>query len=264
MNERTAHPLTISTHNLSNDCASVVRGENYPPVAVSEAAALDALRVFASLSAMALVDVEAKIYLAGPRGKVAVQNIRGRLYVTQVPEGVNTAEERTPEQTLEMVMRGVAGAPDGGGRDEQAAADAALTDAAVRQLSVRHRVMNSRWVAAVLLIGAGLAGYVTFSPTTPADVELLRDPTKIAAQHTKLNGRYGNASAMVLVLDSGKLAGVQGAATGSAEQRRFELGYRIGLRGEQVVLLAANGALLEVLPGGNLKFLESTYPRLAK
>lgn len=256
--------LAIAAKQISADGATVRRGEDDFAGDLSEAAAGAALRAFAAVPALDLVEVEAKIYLSGPGAKVAVQNVGGRLFATLVPETVNTAMERSPEEIVEIVTTGEAGDERMGSKEAETAREEEALAAVKRDGRGWRGAMRSPWTLAVLLM-IGLAwGYANYVPATPAGVEVVRDPAKIAALHGKLNGRYGVPAATVLVLNNGKLSGVKMGPASAAEETIFELSYRFGLRGEQAVMLVSNGALLEQQPGGALKFLESVYPRIAQ
>jgi hypothetical protein len=98
--------LTLATRNVSADGATVCAGENAGPVDCETRQVCEVLRAFAALPAMDLVETEARIFIEEPQGKVAVQNVSCRLFVSAVPEAVSTAFEQTPEQTLEWVMHG--------------------------------------------------------------------------------------------------------------------------------------------------------------
>ncbi len=256
--------FAIATMHLSADGTTVHRGEENTAVDLAPEAAVAAMGAFGRLTAMDLVDVEAKIYLTGPRAKVAVQNVGGRLFVTAVPEAVNTATERTPEQILEMVALGKEAPTVAETQWNDEGAEGAATAAAKRGASAWSAVRRSPWTLAVLAVTTLVMAYATFGPAMPAGVEVIHDPAKTAALHGKLNGRYGLPSGTILVLNGGKLTGVRGGQTAGNEEKVFELSYRFGLRGEQVVVLVSNGALLEQRADGGLKFLESVYPRATK
>jgi len=263
MSERPPTMLTLSTQNLSADGVRVVPGENEGGVEVTEAAALAALKAFASLPAMELVDVDAKIYLVGPRGKVAVQNVRGKLFVANMPEAMNPAAERTPEQTIQQLTAN-SPAMAASAANAEAAPEAEVTANVAGRSGGWRGALNSGWTLAAFLAVAAIVAYVTLAPETPDGVEIVRDPVRISALNAEFNGRYGEPTVTVLVLDNGKLAGKQTVGTGRPEEQIFEKAYRFGLRDAQVVLVVDNGALLEPQPDHGLKYLESIYPRLAK
>jgi hypothetical protein len=209
---------------------------------------------------MDLLDVEAKIYVSGPLGKVAVQNIGGRLFATHVPEAVNTAQESTPDETLALVMRCEFGAPPVTcGTDSSVETDVVADSP--RRTSRWHTLMNSTRTLVALVAVAAVTAYVCFWPKGPEGVEFVRDPAKASTLHAQLNGRYGLPGATVLALASGKLTGLHASANGRGEEKRFAMDYRLGQRGNRVVLVLSNGALLELQPNGGLTFLNSSYPR---
>ena len=261
MNAEHATPLlTLSTVNLSVDGARITPDDGKTNVPVTEADALAVLHAFARVPAMELVNVEAKIYLAGAGGKVAVQNVGGKLFVTLVPEATNTAAERTPEEIIialtardPAMVSSVAAAA--------AVKDAALLTEAARQSDGWRSRLRSGWTVAALAAVAAIFAYVNFASDTPAGVDLIRDPARISSLHAEFGGRYGEPPATILVLDHGRLTGQGAAAKGGAGTPLFEKSYRYGLRGDQVVLVVDNGALLEPQPDGSLKFMDSTYPR---
>ncbi len=263
MSAHAATLLVLSTRNVSADGAEIFRDWTSGPTNVDEPTARETLRAFARLSAMDLVEVEAKIYLTGPQGKVAVQNIGGRLFATHVPEAVNTAQESTPEQTLALVMRGVAGEVHVPCGTESSDADDVIVASAARRTGGWSALLNSTRTLVALMAVAAVTAYVCFWPQGPAGVAIVQDPAKVSTLHAQLNGRYGLPGATVWALTSGKLTGLQAWANGRAEEKRFAMDYRLGQRGNQVVLVLTNGALLELQPNGGLKFLNSSYPRAA-
>ncbi len=266
MTETRAMTLTVATRNVSADGTVVCPGEKGGPWELDGEQVRAMLHAFAGLTAVELVEAEARIFVEGPQGKVAVQNVGGRLFVAAVPEAVNTASEQTPEQTLEWVTHGSEAAEAMRDRESRMAAESAAEMLMVSspRSSTWKRVANSgSLLAALLMIAAGVA-FFTFRPETPQDVEMVNDATRIAELNAKLDGRYGVPGATMLVLAGGQLAGVQTISGGAGEEPRFKFSYRYGQRGAQVVLVLSNGALLELQPEGGLKFLESVYPRLAK
>lgn len=264
MSVRSQPLLTIASKHLSADGTTVHRGEDDAASNLTTDAARAALWAFARLPAMELVDVDAKIYLTGPQVKVAVQNVGGRLFATPVPEAINTPAERTPEQIVAIVTTGKA-LPDieeTSGKAEEA--DGEANAAAKRGAGGWRAVRRSPWTLAVLAVTTLVMAYATFMPATPAGVDVIHDPAKTASLHGKLNGRYGLPTGTMLVLNGGKMTGVRAGKAAGNEEKIFELSYRFGLRGEQVVMLVSNGALLEQQADGGLKFLESVYPRATK
>lgn len=257
MSERPPTVFTLSTRHLSLDGTRVVAGEHGQPVELDASAASAVLAAFARLPALDLLEAEARLYLAGPAGKVAVQSVGGRLLAVLVPEAANVAMECTPAQVLALVTTGTHDAADeGAGTGVTADADL-LIDAGGRG-SFWQRTLNSPWVLAGLAAVAGAVAYYAFAPKTPAGVTVIRDATRIAALHGELNGRYGVPGATVLELANGRLTGRAG---GAGAPVLFELDYRFGLRDTTVVVLTANEAELKVQTDGSLVFLSSSYPR---
>jgi len=260
MSERPPTLLTLSTLNLSADGTRILRDEDQRTAEVTEAAALAVLTAFAALPAMEVADADAKIYLAGPRGKVAVQNISGKLFVTSVPETVNTPVQRTPEETIALLTA-----------DAPVKVSAAVTAEAARDAEIIAEVsrhprgwgerLNSVWTLVALLIVAAIVVFFSFPSETIDGVDMIHDGARISRLNAEFNGRYGAPGATALVLVDGNLKGFQPVAGGAAEDQLFELGYRFGLREHHVVLLVENGTLLEPQPDGAMKYLESTYPR---
>ncbi|HUR59920.1 MAG TPA: hypothetical protein VM029_19520, partial [Opitutaceae bacterium] len=89
MNPAPSDQVMLSTRNLSADGARVTPGADATVNRVTPGEAVAILRAFAALPTLDLVDVEAKIYLANHDRKIAVQNVRGRLFVSAVPESVS-------------------------------------------------------------------------------------------------------------------------------------------------------------------------------
>lgn len=259
MNDRPATSLKLSTVNLSQDGSRLVPGGGQASTPVSDAAALAALRAFASLAGPELAEAEAKLYLAGPQGKVAVQNVGGRLLGSLVPESVNSATAGTPEEILAWAL-GQAGAP----AEKAGAEEGELIPTAGRRAGGwRHR-LNSIWTVVPLALVAVAMAYVTFAPDRPEGVEMIRSAAQINRLHGEYDGRYGAAEATTLVLARGRLTGLQAATATEPAAVLFVMNYTFGQRDQQVVLVVDNGALLEPQPDRSLKFLESTYPRQAK
>jgi hypothetical protein len=262
MSEQRPAQLMISTRNVAADGTSIAPGGQHGPAELSEAAARDVLQAFARVSPVDLVDIDARIYLIGSRCKAAVQNIGGRLFVTLVPESVNTAVELSPEQAIAWVVSGNREAvPESGAGAWSSAPE--MAPSAPREASGWHGAMNSPVTLGVLVAVAGIMAYVGFWSGGPEGVELIRDAAKVSELHAKLNGRYGLPGATMLALAGGKLTGLQVNALGGAEEKRFAMDYRLGRRGDQVVLVLSNGAVLELQANGALKFLASSYPRAA-
>ncbi len=255
MNAPVPATLKITTVNLSEDGTRVEREAGKANVPVTSAAALEVLRAFSLVPAMDLIDVDAKIYLAGPRGKIAVQNLGGRLFGTILPEAVNTAVERTPEDIIAWLTAREPAAEAEAGKEE------AGGTAAPRQPRRWRQLLRSKSMVAVLAVATAFAAYLNFAPETAEGVEIIRDPAKVARLHAEFNGSYGAPGATTLLLKNGHLLGQDGAAVDGKSAPLFEKDYQFGLRGKQVVLLVDNGALLEPQPDGSLKFIDSTYPR---
>ena len=254
-------PITyaLSTRNLTLDGTRVVAGEHGETVEVDAYAALAALDAFQQLTALESLEAEARLYLAGPAGKVAVQNVGGRLVAVLVPEAANVAVTCTPEAVIALATAGpeaVVSAEPGFSSAEAAASE--LMSDSPRRGSVAQRTLNSPWFLAGLVGLALVVAYVVFAPKVPVGVILIRDQARIAALHGELNGRYGSPGATVLELANGKLTGRAGGPDGAV---LFELSYRYGLRDAAVVLVAANQAELKIQTDGTLLFLSSSYPR---
>ena len=263
MSEPSPRMLTLSTRSLSADGARVTPGDGVANTEMTEAAVLATLQAFARVPAVELVDVEAKIYLSGPRGKFAVQNIRGKLFAARVPEAVNTATEFSPEQIIMLLTE--ADPTSVAAVAAKTAAEEAELIAEVEKIPTGPRALiNSIWTIGCLAIALGVLAYVSFAPETPEGVEISRDPARIVRLHSELNGRYGNPAATVLLLTDGHLTGGSASPDGQVKEVAIDFGYRYGQRGDDVVVVVDNGALLEVQPDHSLNFLDSAYPRLNK
>ncbi len=260
MSERPPASLTLTALNLSIDGSRVAPEQGKASAQVAPDAALAALQAFERLPAMDLVGVEARLYLAGPQGKVAVQNEGGRLFAALVPETVNTMTESSPENIIALVW---SGAPAGPPIAADSTATAAPAESPAPPIGWRQR-LASPWTVALLAIVALIMAVASFAPDTPEGVEMIRDGARISALHARFNGRYGAPNSTTLVLASGNLRGVGADATRGAENPLFEKTYGYGLRGGHEVLVVDNGALLEPQEDGSLKFLESTYPPQAR
>ena len=154
--ERPAPPLTLSTDNLSADGAHVTPNRTKANGPVTETAALAASQAFARLTFAELADVEARIYLAGPRIKVAVQNVRGRLFAAQVPESINTAVESSPEEIIARPTERDPGATTVKGAGTVQAV--APTTGAAQHSGGRRSRVRSGWTVAALAVVAAIVG----------------------------------------------------------------------------------------------------------
>lgn len=262
MSERPPTMLTLSTRHLSADGARVTPDGNVPGVEVTPTAALAALKAFAHVPGIELVDVDAKIILAGPRGKFGVQNINGKLFATKMLGGVNTAVEQTPEGVIQLLVEADPNAAST--IAAAAAAEEAELIAAVESMPAGPRAwMNSGWLIGVAAVAAAAVAYFTFTSDTPEGVAIIHDSARIASLHADYDGRYGDPAATVMVLNHGVLTGQQPGAVAGTEEKIFEMHYRFGLRDGQVVLIVDNGALLEPQPDKSLDFATCRYARLA-
>lgn len=260
MSAAPASRLLISTRHVSADGARVTPGSETPDREIAPARALALLRSFAALPAIELVDVEARIYLTGPQEKVAVQNAQGKLFVAAVPEAVNAAMERTPEEIIALLTA----------NDPSAVAPLQHVNApegpAIER--ARHPTRRRTWrsspavLVVLALLTAGLA-HLNFGPKAPQGITFISDAAKAAEFHRKLNGSYGRHGATLFRLAGGKLTGHPSTPDGTVgTQPLLEQRYRLGQRLDQIVLVLDNGAILEVRPDENLQFLQSVYPRL--
>ena len=250
--------LTYYARNLSEDCSTVLPGSDVKVAKVDAETALDRLRAFASLPAMAGAESDARIYLSNGDIKVAVQNENGRLFAQLVPEAANTAFEQTPEEIVGL-LTGEHHAPSPPLHDEAPESTAARP----RKFRVR---LNSRWTLALLAVGAAAIAYFSFSPDVPAGIKMIGDPARVASLHTKFSGRYGEkgqTGQTVLLVASGRFVVYPAGDKGTQGEPLLESSYRYGLRGDEVVLVVANGAVLEPGADGSLKFNDSVYPRLS-
>ncbi len=253
MNTPAPDTLKITTVNLSPDGSRVVPESGKANVPVTDADALAVLRAFGRLSPMDLVEVDAKLYLAGPHGKIAVKNHAGKLFGAVLPDAVSTATERTPEEIIAW-LTGREPAP------TPVPPEPARSPAAARPARRWSGVLRSKWTAGVLGVVTAIAAYVTLAAAKPDGVELVHDTGRIARLHTEFNGGYGAPGATTLWLDNGRLVGKDSTAAQTAPPL-FTKDYTFGLRGQQVVLVVDGDALLEPQPDGGLKFMDSTYPR---
>ena len=262
-NELLGAKFSLSTQNLALDGSAIKQGYTLGPIEVDAATALATLKALGRLPVMDLLDFDVKVYVAGPQGKVSVQNISGKLCVAFVPEALNPVEERTPEETLAMV-HSIEGSAPTAATEPGASREAEIMSMEASRRRGWRAVFDSYVVLAVLLaVGAAMA-YLSFSERTPDGLEMVRDTAKIAAFNAQLNGRYGSPSATVLVLENGKLTGLEPKGTTGDQEVRFTFTYRFAMRADHVVILLSNGALLEVQPKDSVSFLASNYPLLDK
>lgn len=244
--------LTFSSRNLADDCATVVPDRIVEETEMEVATVLQRLRAFGAMPAVGLVASDALIYVGNSRVKLAVQHENDRLFATRVPVAVNIAMAQTLDEIVDYL---------GGVRAVTPLAMAGR--AQVGRRSGRRRWLNSRWTAA-LLGGVALAlGYFHYAPEVPAGVAMIHDGKRVAALHTKLNGRYGArpaANNAALIIDSGRISVYAPGADRAALPPVLDVTYRYGERADgQIVLVLANGAVLETGADGSLKFGEAVY-----
>ena len=246
--------LTFSSRNLTDDCAAVAPDRIVRETEVDAETVLQRLRAFGGMPAVGLVASDALIYVGNSRIKLAVQHENDRLFATLVPEAANTAMAQTPEEIVDFL---------GGVR--AAVPVAAASRERARPQSRWRAWLNSRWTAA-LVAGVALGlGYFHYAPEVPAGIALIHDGPRVTALHTRFNGKYGALPApknAALVVNSGHIAIYAQSDDGTAPPPLLEATYRYGERvGGQIVLVVANGAVLEAEADGSLKFGEAVYPR---
>ncbi|MDI1249307.1 MAG: hypothetical protein PSV13_10630 [Lacunisphaera sp.] len=250
--------LTFSSRNLNEDCSAVMPGREERGVPIEAEAALERLRAFAKVPAVALVDSDARIYLANGGTKLAVQNENGRLYAQRVPESAHTADQQTPEEIVGFLT------------GEQAVAFQMSQDNPPEFMPAgpshwRSR-LNTGWIAGVLAVVAVVVAYYTFAPAVPAGIQMISDPVRVASLHTKFNGRYGDAAlagSTTFLVENGRFIVQPAGEAGVPGEPLMDSSYRYGLRGDDVVLVVANGAVLEPGKDGSLRFNDAAYPRIS-
>lgn len=257
----------LSTKNLSADGTTVTRGTHFRGAEVDEAAAVAALRAFASIPSVQLVDANAKIYLSGAGGKFAVQHVTGRLFFAPVPEMVAVYTEATPEGILAVVTANpvVVGQPAATATAAPVAGpNAPKQSAGFPGVGAMRR---SPWLLGVLVLVAAVVAYFRFSPPVADGVTMISDPGEVARLHTEFNGRYGNtgqSGTQMVGLENGTLTDFELSSDGRHWVPLYELSYRFGTRNKRIVLVTENGAIWESMPDHGLRFLHTVYPRWPK
>ncbi len=261
MSARPPGMLTLATLNLSANGARVTPGDDTVATEVTQAAALDALKAFAGVPAVEFVEVDARIYLTGPRGKFAVQNIRGRLFVTRMPESTNTPVERTPEEIITLLSAAETTAASTVAA--AAAEEKAEIEAAAEEISQGPpEWAKFIWVIAVLAVAVGLwAFYSSSQSKAPKGVQIIGDVTRYGSLHAEYDGRYGEPAATVLVLDQGHLTSEK--ANAGAGGKALDFTYVYGERDGKIVLVLDNGTLIEPQPDKSIMFRGAEYRRLS-
>ena len=252
--------LTFSSRNLSEDCTKVVPGHAVNLAAMEAATAVVRLQAFASVPAVELVDSDARIYLANTNTntKLAVQNENGRLFAQHVPEAANTAMQQTPEEIVGFLT--------GEGATVNPLQQAEASEVMPAGPRKFRDLLKSPWTAGVLVVVAAVMAYFTFSPEVPAGIKMISDPARITNLHSAFSGRYGEAAQAgqtVLLIENGRFAVLTASEQGVPPEPLMDTSYGYGLRGEQVVLVVANGAVLERGKDGSMRFNDAVYPRLA-
>lgn len=251
--------FTFSSRNLSDDCTAVVPGQVVRTNEVDDASVLRWLENFAGLPAVSLVGSDALVYVGNTRSglKLAVQHENDRLFATRVPEAANTAVAQTPEQIMAYL--------EGRLMPVRAPQTEGANVARPLRRTWRSR-MNSRWTMAILGVLVAVVGYGYFSTGKPEGIEWIGDAERVGQLNRRFNGKYGatdGTGSAVLQIENGRLR-VYPAGPREAGGVLLDLSYRYGLRGDgRVVLVVANGAVVEPRPDGSLGFGEAVYPRLA-
>lgn len=261
--------LTFSSKNLRPDCAAVELGNETKVADMDEATALELLRAFAQLPPVELVDSDAVIHLAGANDSLEVHNENGRLFSRRLPVATHTAIEQSPEQIIASIG-GRTGSinetsVDGTPRSETSVSGVEAPSPAIPPKRGAWRPqLDSPWLLLVLAIIAGTMAYFTFSDEVPADIQIIKDSTRIASLNSTFSGRYGikSVGANVLQIANGRFTVHTNAGSGSLAPPILDLDYQYGLRAGQVVLLLGNGAVLELGPDKSLRFNEAAYPRM--
>ncbi|HUR60357.1 MAG TPA: hypothetical protein VM029_21720, partial [Opitutaceae bacterium] len=165
---------------------------------------------------------------------------------------------RTPEETVALVAGHGSVAIPTMVRDR--GADPFPAPVATVRSAGGRRWLNSIRVLLGLAVVTAILAYLTFSPKTPAGVTIITDSARLAEMQRDLEGTYGRPGATLLRIQADKISASQPGAGGTATVVIPEQHYRLGQRGGQIVLLLANGAVLEVRPDRSLQFLFSIYP----
>jgi len=252
--------LTFSSRNLSEDCTKVVPGGEVKIAGMDAVTAIACLRAFAGQTPLELVNSEARIYLANSEVRLSVQSENGRLFSNRMPVATHVAFEQTPEEIVGF-LEGVPALsyeapPDQG---------SAPVLGPARRGKWRDR-LNTGWLAGGLAVAIAVMLYFNFAPETPDGIKMISDSARIAGLHTQFNGRYGQtlvAGATGLLVENGRFVVYHPTDDkGAPGEPVMDLSYRYGLRGAQIVLVVANGAVLDAEPGGSLKFNDTVYARI--
>ncbi len=249
--------LTISSQDISVDGQVIAPQLRTRPQIVSVEAARQALEALAAHSALALVDVEARLVLQGRGDRISVRNNGGKLFGCRLPEGINTASACTPGEAIAWVQASAAPVSIEVG-DEK-------IDSARKSRPWRS-MMSSPWLLAVLLVIAAGTGYLNFSGDDPDDIQYLAAPAAIAAAQAQVQGSYAESTMpgrTVMTVDGSTLR-IERQGKDSPKESIIALSFRIGHReqGGQLVLVASNGAVLDAVPGVALRYGVTTYKRL--
>ena len=246
--------LVFSSRNLAVDCARVAPGVTETNTPIEAEAALTRLRSFAALPAVALVDSDALVILTGARVALTVQNENGRLFTTRITKGRHAAVEQSPEEIIAFLTA------EGAAPNEEADPEARPV-----RSSQWRKLTRSPWTAGVLSVVALIMAYYTFAPEVPAGVALINDPFRVSGLHQKFNGKYGDSTSAgqtVLLVENGRFVVYTAGPKEGLGEAVMNSSYRYGLRGDEVVLVVANGAVLVPGKDGGLKFNNSVYPRI--
>ncbi len=252
--------LTFISRNLSEDCTKVVPGGEVKIAGMDAVTAIACLRAFAGQTPLELVNSEARIYLANSEVRLSVQSENGRLFSSRMPVATHVAVEQTPEEIIEL-LDGVPPLSYQAPSDQ----DPAPVLVPARRGKWRDR-LNTGWLAGGLAVVIAVMLYFNFAPETPDGIKMISDSARIAGLHTQFNGRYGQtlvAGATGLLVENGRFVVYHPTDDkGTLGEPVLNLTYRYGLRGAQIVLVVANGAVLGAEPGGDLRFNDTVYPRV--
>lgn len=214
------------------------------------------MAALAAQTPLALVDLEVRLILRSPGGTISVRNNGGRLFGCLLPELSNNVIACSPGEAIAWVQTSVVPA--------SSQAEQEVISAMVRP--ARWRILlGSPWLLLWLFILAGIVGYFNFSNENPKHIQMLVDPSAIAAAQKEVMGSYAvsfTPGQTIMTVDTTVLR-IELLRDDSRKVPQVELSYQFGRRqpGGQLVLVAGNGAVLDVVSATSLRYGTATYAR---
>ncbi|MCF3652149.1 hypothetical protein [Synoicihabitans lomoniglobus] len=274
MAERT---LLFSSHDLSEDCATVVLEHQVAPVEISEDVARERLLALAAIPGVDLLDGDPRVRMTRGKHKLIVRNNGRTLVAVQIPEVQNPALRRSPEEIIEIlfeiekkpIMRVVedeSSKPPPAPAVVETAAESEAPPPPVTAESEGRALLRSPWMLVFLLGIAGALLWPDFgTKERPADLEWITDHQRIVELDARFAGRYANTSAAnanVYEIKNQRLIIYRVEGDGRIGDAVENVSYRFGENEAGIVLVASNDVVVRRNEVGALVIKSDTYSRI--